>query len=157
MIETRLQFVGIMIFAVAVFLWLIALVEWIRHGKTIQWQKTQGIVTRSAIGNRKFSRPHGETHIKYYIHKIEYSYQVDGKEYLNDVIRGNERENSYLDEGKARNAQLNVKTGDAITVYYNPRNPMDTTLEPDYKEQNIFFGLGLLAAIISVFLWFWKY
>jgi hypothetical protein len=87
--------------------------------------------------------------------KIRYSYQVRGKQYVGRRVFWQTGESSA-----DRSPQVLTETyppGNAVTVYYDPRSPKTSVLEP-WNRQNMyasllfaiaFTGFGLMAYVVA--------
>lgn len=136
----------------------LALFAWIKHGKHVDWQPVQGTIVLSGVSKYLGSTGRRsallrELENKTYHQTIEYSYRVNGKEYVNDVIRLGERFNTVFGKEGAREAHLKYKTGSPVTIYFDPRDPANSVLEPNYMEHHFLMTIGLLSAATGGILW----
>lgn len=137
---------------------LYALVSWLKHGRRVDWQPVQGTIVYSDVAKDIRS---SRSHLRYenffsdmtYFQTVEYSYRVNGKEYVNDVYRRGDSKMSVLTREAAQEARLQFKTGSPITVYYDPQSPANSVLDPNYEEHSFLFAVSLLTGAIGGILW----
>ena len=113
------------------------------------WETTQGTVVQSGL-DRSYSTRAGA---KYSL-AIAYRYSADGRDYENDRLSFPEWSASGSESHYSRELRGKYPLGGACTVYYNPRNPAESCLEPG---PNVLFivvmgplAIGLLAIAIRV-------
>lgn len=75
--------------------------------------------------------------------KCGYAFWVDGREYEGEFSEQMLLELSTLGKNRERNV------GDAVTVFYNPRNPVDSLVRiPTLRGQSLWTGFLLALAIV---------
>lgn len=110
--------------------------NWRAGRASANWPVAPGAVTQSYLRKVK-SR-----------HTISYSYTVDGREYT-----GTRKQ--FGQSARRTIADLrDVKTGDAVKVHYNPKDPAQSTLKTGAHPNVYFFWvLGLTFTIGPVIGW----
>lgn len=108
------------------------------------WTATSGVVTGHDV--RRVGRKSPHTYNTY----ISYSYDMNGAWYAAPTIEVN-RNKFYLTEGSAEgDLAAEFPQGGAITVYYDPDNPGDSSLggagAPNLAAPVVFFILAFGAA-----------
>ena len=98
------------------------------------WPQTPGRVVASGT-REKIVRVRSSTSVAsyrnqiFYAPQIVYNYEVDGRHYQHDRLRMGD---SILtsDHAEAQRNAARYPIGEDVTVYYNPANPADSTLDP---------------------------
>ena len=82
-------------------------------------------------------------------HNVEYQYVVNGYTFVSDTVSYKAPGSSY-----SRRTVRKYPVGKQVTVYYDPRNPRYSVLEPGNLETRVFFqaGFGVFLAL-CVALW----
>ncbi len=120
---------------------------------SINWPTTEGKVVASEINSRwggRYSLPGTLWFIKLHYPKVIYEYCVNGKSYTSETLSFFRLEGCHLFYRTAKRFMEQYPPGQVITVYYNPKNPQESTLltGPTVK----FFMLRLLLAILVTLL-----
>ena len=109
------------------------------------WPDTAGITKRSGLANVAVGKD------PLWRNVVVYTYTVDGKEYVNDVIA------YQLFNGQpgfeANQLRQRYSPGSAVTVTYNPNDPQDSCVDPRRRWDIIFIHAVmyiLLAALLFV-------
>jgi hypothetical protein len=103
------------------------------------FELTEGSIVSSSTYT---SKPKRETHYHY---SIEYEFTVNGKNCRSDEITFDK--NYSLEPKFAQDYIIKYPVGKKVTVYYDPRNPSFSVLEPEEKGDAV---VELLFLIISV-------
>lgn len=110
------------------------------------WPTVRGTVTESTVvGDRSF------------VPRIAYAYRVDGERYessgdRNVPLFGNKRRTREVAEKEA----AGFPEGSAVTVYYNPDNPAESTIMPEPRWNDYFqSGLAVFLFGAGLFLVLW--
>jgi hypothetical protein len=116
-----------------------------------RWSKVRGIITYSSterITEFTLITPEDE-YTSGYLPKIEYTYDVDGKEYQSNRIRmgykkwGGSMKSSEKDLDK-------YPAGKEVTVYYNSKDPEKASLEVGFNLRLIDFPLRMFLLVLVV-------
>jgi hypothetical protein len=83
-----------------------------------------------------------------YVPKVDYSYTVEGKQYVGTRI--NFVRQHYARENKAKAVVANYTMGAAVMIAYDPADPQNSVLDRSTKPPAIGFwtGLSFLMAVI---------
>lgn len=120
-----------------------------RYSKHQYWSKTQGSITRAWIA--KALPVGGLGYAAGYNVNVTYTYSVDGKEHLSthhyrqpELVLAERIAQGYTEDRP-------------VTVYYDPRNPHRSTLQPEearvsYVSPATLIGAGLLLSVGAVYL-----
>ncbi|MHA2227298.1 MAG: DUF3592 domain-containing protein [Candidatus Hodarchaeales archaeon] len=143
-----------------------------KHLKTIKdqsssrsWSTTEGTITSWSIKEGKLDEDY-DTIV--YVPVIEYSYFVLDKQYRSEHIRLF-KQPSYFSELEAKKMiDTRYPVGKKVPVYYNPKKPDQTVLEPGIKDSggesnemivNVIWSLccfgpqALLLMFAQIFIW----
>lgn len=111
--------------------------EYLESRQSKTWQVVKGIITVSNLKRRPYGKLFGYPKDTY-IAKIKYAYWVNGKKYIGDKVRFGWVETDN------REAAANIKNKysvDSIAdVYFNPKEPSESVLDPLI---NLSFNLSL--------------
>jgi hypothetical protein len=111
-------------------------------GDSQSWPTTQGTVRASRVREVwMIGRP-----IEYEL-VIDYEYTVDGATLRGDTVRFGDQH--YAVESDAEKELANYPTGSNVTVYYDPRRPRRSVLQPGVRNRWQFV-LGIVAGAILV-------
>ncbi len=110
------------------------------------WPTTEGVVQESYV----LAEGDGG-----YVPKVRYTYRVDGKEYRNNQITTRQRSNT-LNRGPAEEIVSRYPEGHLVTVYYHPRKPNYSVLEPGRGAGNWIVLIILAACLMASGLWLVK-
>ncbi len=91
------------------------------------WPTTQGTVVSSRVARYLDSETAGKY---WYGPKITYRYQVDGREYENNLLSFKEAPVHTPDRQYAKSIAAKYPRGSKVTVYYKPDSPSYAALEP---------------------------
>jgi hypothetical protein len=133
-------FVGVALILVGAIWLLWSLYSLRKGGKSENWNRTTGIITKSVITDLSIQKGHGTCPI------IHYEYSLDGRTYKSDrVTWGN------VHSSCARSASAKVtdkyKEGKEVKVYYNPDNIAESVLEPGALQGTM---LSLVVSCIPI-------
>lgn len=114
------------------------------------WEQTRGMVTRSELESetRFLSSNHDRTQ---YWPAVEYQYSVDGIDYTShNVTLDGLRSGAHVGDGKAEAEEVlsRYPLNSKVTVYYDPNEPANATLQPGASKNNLFvpiFSVVLIA------------
>lgn len=119
----------------------------LRASASRSWPSTMGRVLSASVEARTSTSSEGGTSTSYYP-VVLYEYQVNGQTYRNNRLTLGSQMGSGSGWAQGRAAQY--PTGSIVQVYYNPENPLDSTLEQRAPASNIFFIIALVIIIILV-------
>jgi hypothetical protein len=84
-----------------------------------------------------------------YSPEVDYQYQVDGQNIINDQIKFGE--NSYDSRRRAEEIAANYPVGRQVTVYYDPEQPDKAVLEPGVSAGSyIVLSIGVVFILIAL-------
>jgi hypothetical protein len=120
-------------------------------------QKTAGVVLRTGLNKSTSTRAGNQ-----YALKVSYSYKVADQDYQNDRISFPETRGSGEEAYYQRKSDASYPVNKECAVYYNPRNPAESCLEPG---PNYFFLimigfvslLILLTALVCLLVGAWQW
>ncbi len=128
---------------------LVSLFDLYRALVSRSWDKTQGVITLASAEivsayqqTRKLFSTKNQT-------AFYYEYAVNGEKFLGNRIFFGDTFLSLFSFLAAKNAIEKYKEGQEATVYYNPSNPKNSTLEPGIKWQAV-AALALGGALIFI-------
>jgi hypothetical protein len=110
---------------------------------TLSWPSALGEVTHADV--------HSHHHKKRtsYEAEVEYSYTVNGMQYISKKIAVMTANSNY---GNAQAVVAKYPRQSRVTVYYDPANPADAVLEPGLSSGiYVVFGVSVLFALFGVF------
>lgn len=119
--------------------------------KSKEWPSVQGMVTRSEV-QRSYSSSSGSSHSSLmYSALVTYDYQVNGEKITGDNITFGTYSSS-----SPKGANQTVKRyplGEPVKVYYNPKDPWNSVLEPGAGAVSyILLGIGGVFFLLGVVL-----
>lgn len=85
----------------------------------------------------------------YYVPKVEFSYEVGGREYRSD--RFSTHNFTLGTKGEIAEVLRGAKVGDTVEIFYDPQSPQRTSIEiPGYDGVivTLFLGGSLLALVL---------
>ena len=91
------------------------------------WPTVDGQVASSNVERRWASREDGP--MQDYIFEVWYSYYVDGKDYISDQVYPGQEWTKFRHEAEA--VAAHYPQGGRVKVYYDPKAPGSSVLEPD--------------------------
>ena len=107
------------------------------------WPTAQGQILKSEVSHR--SHEDGDT----YSPEITYSYLANNRTYKSYAIKFGE--NAYDNKRQADEIAAGYPVGKQVKVYYDPKNPDNSVLEPGVSSGSyIVLGIGLLFVAISL-------
>lgn len=108
------------------------------------WPTAEGRVTKSEVTYSTDS-DNGDS----YSPKITYSYKVNNTNFINSTIKFGE--NSYSSRNKANGIAAGYPVGKNVTVYYDPKKPERSVLEPGVSGGSyIVIGIGVFFILITL-------
>ena len=113
-----------------------------------KWPEAPGVVRRGELSAMKLGRDPAWRPI------VVYSYTVNGKEYLNDVIKF--QPDLGLPGYEATQLKERYASSTPIQVRYDPQNPDDSCIEPSPNYFAVFTHF-IMFALISVLLYLSAY
>jgi hypothetical protein len=134
------------------------------------WPHSTGIVLFSGVEEQKAyiknknSIINGKGYERYYTHRINYSYRINGTDFESGNFTLNDKNVSsralldgtgmrYYDKEAARKQAIKYRIGTAVDVYYNPDKPHIATLnQSNASLMPIFSALGFLAFAVLAML-----
>lgn len=132
-----------------VLLWLaalyFALIVVPKTFNTNHWIETQAHITANKL--IKTQRTHSRTNkqITVYSAKVSYKYLVDGNQHSGATQKLAEREKDGEKIHKAMRSLFPI--GNTISVYYNPKNPIESVTEKGFTALHAIIGGVLLLSI----------
>jgi len=132
-----------------VLLWLaalyFALIVIPKTFKTSYWIETQAHITANKL--IKTQRTHSRTNkqITVFSAKVSYEYLVDGNQHSGATQKLAEREKDGEKIHKAMQSQYPI--GNTISVYYNPKNPIESVTETGFTALHWIIAGFLLLSI----------
>ena len=128
--------------AVMIVLFALCLPRYYREMGSANWPATPGTIMETnlvhAYSARKFDG---------YLPGLQYIYRVDGRTYVGSRIDFHTQDHIYAKE-YAQSWLFKYPPGKAVRVYYNPKDPRITILEPGIKSaQRWLFYLGVIYII----------
>lgn len=102
------------------------------------WPQTPGEIKSFAIS---------KTYVGDYFPNISYRFEVDGKEYVSEVIRRGGRL-SFRSKRKVREMESAYAAGAPVTVYYNPESPDDCCIDREQTAAGnnaTLWGMAIVA------------
>jgi hypothetical protein len=110
---------------------------------SISWPTAQGEIIKSQVTHR--SNSDGDS----YSPEVTYTYPVNSRSYKSYTIKFGE--NSYDSKRRAEEIAASYQVGNNVTVYYDPKNPGNSVLEPGVSSGSyIVLGIGLLFLTIGL-------
>jgi hypothetical protein len=116
-------FVGVALILVGAIWLLWSLYSLRKGGKSENWNRTTGIITKSVITDLSIRKGHGTCPI------IHYEYSLDGRTYKSDRITWGNVHSSCTRSASAKVTDK-YKEGKEVKIYYNPDNISESVLEP---------------------------
>ena len=117
------------------------------------WPTVSGTITRSKVlvSEHKTSRTNQPSKTEdYYSPDVAYKYIVNGMTMKGDTIRYGLATN----RAQAEKIVQQYPKGKEVEIYYNPRNPGQSVLQPGYFGGLLFFPvMGLIGIVAGVFSW----
>lgn len=132
---------GIMLFLARIF--LLGL-----KGKS--WPNTYGKITQSQI--TKVKRSETGSVFSHYRTVIQYEYIVDDVSYKSQTLSFPDQAWQILNRGlrsrqSAKKLQTKYPINQSIEVYYNPKNPKQSILEPTIADKNLILTLIIILVM----------
>jgi hypothetical protein len=131
---------------------VLCLPRYFREMGSASWPATQGVIVETNLVHA-----YGMKGMDGYLPGLQYRYTVGGQAYLGTRIDFHTQDHMYT-PGYAESWLLKYPPGRTVTVYYDPKDPRITILEPGIKsEQRWIFYLGLmyLAGMSAAFVMVW--
>ncbi len=121
--------------------------------KSKSWPTVEGNITTSETEKMEGEDTEG-IRLVAYKPNIRYSYTVSGVQYTSSRISFEGIKTSGKIAAKEMLARYPI--GKQITVYYNPRNPQQSTLQTNYPQKDLIAGLciGLFFISMAIVLFF---
>lgn len=137
----------ILIGGLGLILFILAMLQKNKAKKVAEtWPKTSGTVEKSELSIRQDTDSDGSSSTTYAAHVV-YSYQVEGKQLNNDKIGFG----SVL--GGRKKAEMKVEeypVGKVVAVYYDPKDPTKSVIEPVATSFSILLVAGILLIALAV-------
>jgi hypothetical protein len=110
------------------------------------WPAAPGTVLSGTV--QALSERHSDGTSTYFVPRLRYAYEVDGRRYEGERIRfGQIRES----ERGARKVLEQYPAGSPVEVRYDPANPAEATLEAKTAGLGLMlFGLAAIAAVFAI-------
>jgi ABC-type antimicrobial peptide transport system permease subunit len=148
--KAGLSALGFLLFAgmslAMLFLFTSSIQELINDLRSTRWPTTGGVITASSVESFQES---GDT---YYDPKVDYRYSVNQTEYTSQRIRfGGFAPALPYERGEAQRTAMRYRPRDVVRVYYNPRDPSVSVLEPGAGLFRIVIQLGIWILLLALF------
>jgi hypothetical protein len=128
--------------AVGIVLFAVTLPRSFREMGSASWPATQGTIMKTNL-----VRIFGPHQTEGYQPGLQYMYKVDGRSYVGTRIDFHTQDSVHAKES-AESWLYKYPRGSAVRVYYDPKNPSITILEPGMKGgQHWLFYLGVAYII----------
>ncbi|MCP5109305.1 MAG: DUF3592 domain-containing protein [bacterium] len=114
------------------------------------WPSAAGEIRTSGVGT-KMGRAAGQLSPRYEP-KIVYTYTVDGQSYESRTVWAGSNGISFGERSFARELVDRYPAGRAVTVYYDPANPVTAALEQG-ADETVYLLLGIGALFVAVGGW----
>ena len=140
------QILPFLIFLIALPVGPFGLFELRRSLKAKRWPVTTGTVLTSKVVPRMRNPKTGRRYkTTLYVPVVVYSYEVDGEELKNDIVHFGAFNTNI--PSVAESTASRYLEGDEVKVFYNPKNPKDSLLDPAKITitTKIFSVLGIYA------------
>jgi hypothetical protein len=128
--------------AVGIALFALCLPRYFREMGSANWPATQGMILETNLVHA-----YGVKGMPGFVPGVQYAYKVDGRTYVGTRIDFHTQDHVYAQD-TAQSWLYKYPPGRAVTVYYNPKDPSITILEPGMKsEQRLLFYVGVVYII----------
>lgn len=104
---------------------------WYAH--TAAWVETTGTVSGVRVRTGVHTAGNALQRDNTFYPEIEYQYSVDGKRYQSDKYQLRSDHPWTVDRAEAVRAALKYRNGDAVTVFYNAKQPSVAVLKPSVQ------------------------
>jgi len=135
----------VFIFAAAALNLTVAAFNFWKHRSHSAWRTTTGHIESSDLRNdQKDSYFLEMLQRNVLVAEVAYSYPVEGSYYSghNDTV--------FRDEAEAWSFIDGHRKGDSVCVYYDPRNPERSAIEPGTARYGRFFAAGVACLLFGV-------
>ncbi|MDZ4834908.1 MAG: DUF3592 domain-containing protein [Candidatus Melainabacteria bacterium] len=109
---------------------------------TGSWSEAPGITKRSGLSRVDIGKDPAWRNV------VVYKYTVDGKDYVNDVIAFQLL--TGLPGYEANMAKNRYSPGSTVTVFYDPKNPQDSCIDPNRRWDIISMHLILYVLLAAL-------
>lgn len=129
-------------------LWWFGISSW-------KWPKTAGFTTSTNIKRNSYpTKSPNEPIVRFaYLPQVEYRYEVDGKCHNSKRICFGLIDREYGEKSDAE-AVLKMAEGGEVTVFYHPRLPFISLLNPSSNEPSTYVLAVVLTSLVMVGLYF---
>lgn len=145
------QVLSFLIFLIALPVGPFGLLDLRRSLKAKRWPVTTGTILSSQVVSRIRNPKTGNRYkTKLYVPVVKYAYEVDGKQLQNDRVHIGGFNTNIPAVAEATASRY--LEGDEVKVYYNPKNPKDSLLDPAKITitTKIFSVLGVYAIVCLI-------
>jgi hypothetical protein len=139
---------GLILGGVAVLLLVIGWFQGREARAAASWNSTQGEIMETIVEKYQYSSSEGGTSTGYRP-RIIYGYRVNGKEYVGERLNFGTAVHSSI-KGLADNKAKQFPTGSRVTVYYNPNDPNDATLERKTPATTLLYVIGAVMFLAAI-------
>jgi hypothetical protein len=126
---------------------IIGILNYLKAKNSITWPTAVGTILTSDVKKETSSSSNNGT-VTTYKPEICYSYKVEGIEYISNRIRPLFNYSSSSST-KAFTLTRKYPVNSQITIYYNPKKPKVSVIEPGLKADNIVFLLFGPAILVA--------
>lgn len=141
--------------AVGVGVIIFGIVEWQRARSAENWPTVEGVVVSAEIERHRSTRSDGSRSNRRYSPDITYRYQIYGDVYENDRVMF--AQYSSNTERGIRPIVDRYPEGSRVTVYYHPRKPELSVLEPGTTTGNYFIPLFGVVWLLGSLVFWWVF
>lgn len=110
---------------------------------TKNWQQVRGVIKTASIGVMR-----GRFGADHEYDSVNYSYSVNNRSYNGDRASLSFFRGPVLEDPKG------YKSGQSISVYYNPKNPSQSVLELPKQNESFAPALIIILSVCTVGVWF---
>lgn len=142
---------GVIFVGLGVFITNNGFTELQRAKQSETWPSVSGVITKSelVVTKKKRTGKKRRRNKTSYKPKIEYSYQVENKQYSNNQLSFS----GYRSDKSGVEATVNFyPVTKVIDVFYNPTNPQESVLEKGASKLNyVLIGAGVVFGLFGLF------
>ncbi|MEK6936605.1 MAG: DUF3592 domain-containing protein [Nanoarchaeota archaeon] len=121
--------------------------SWILNGiESKNWPAVEGTILSS-----EFVSSRNSDNKPSYSAEILYEYYIDNEKYLSNSITSSSGQSSSSSPGSAQRLVNEYTVPDKVKVYYNPKNPELSVLEPGFHPIDALpFSMGFVFALVGL-------
>ena len=116
--------------------------------KTLEWPGVMGTIIYSDVEKQGMNTSGFGSPNTVYQPKVKYAYEVNGRKYINKVIKpcGNL---AISIPGRAQQTIQQYQKGDEVMIFYNPDKPQESCLEQTEEVSLFYIGIGVVFAVFG--------